>query len=101
MLSQGEVFEPGKFIEVDGVEILYNGKSFLVTNNRDDMVRVSCSVVGVKKDGTIVAVGNNDYGQLGLDDTASRNVFTQIHINTKNINKFFFGFFKIIIFFHI
>ena len=51
-LSRGEVFEPGKYIEVDGVEILYNGKSFLVTNNRGDMVRVTCSIVGVKKDGT-------------------------------------------------
>ena len=51
LLLPGEVFEPGKYIEVDGVEILYNGKSFLVKNNRTDLVRVSCSIVGVKADG--------------------------------------------------
>ena len=52
LLSPGEVFKQGSFIEVDGVEILYDGQYFLVTNNRTDLVRISCSVVGVKKDGT-------------------------------------------------
>lgn len=52
LLNPGEAFEKGKYIEADGVQILYNGKSFLVQNNRQDMVRILCSVVGVKKDGT-------------------------------------------------
>lgn len=66
-LSPGEVFEPGKYIEVSGVEFLYNGKSFLVTNNRTDMVRVTCSIVGVKKNGTYDTIQIPSFG--GADET--------------------------------
>lgn len=66
-ISQGEVFEPGKYIKVEGVEILYNGESFLVTNNREDMVRVSCSVVGVKKDGAYDTIQLASFA--GTDET--------------------------------
>lgn len=52
LLLPGEVFERGKYIEVDGTEILYDGEHFRVKNNRTDIVRVSCSIVGVKKDGS-------------------------------------------------
>ena len=67
LLSPGEVFEVGKYIEVDGVEILYNGKSFLVTSNRDDFVRVTCSIVGVKNDGTYDTIQLPGFG--GVDKT--------------------------------
>ena len=66
-LSPGEIFEPGKYIEVSGVEILYNGKSFLVTNNRTDYVRISCSIVGVKKDGTYDTIQIPSF--VGIDET--------------------------------
>lgn len=66
-LSPGEAFEPGKYIEVSGVEILYNGKSFLVTNNRTGMVRVTCSIVGVKKNGTYDTIQIPSFG--GVDET--------------------------------
>ena len=66
-LSPSEVFEAGKYIDVEGVEILYNGKSFLVTNNRTDLVRVSCSIVGVKKDGTYDTIQIPSFG--GVDKT--------------------------------
>ena len=67
MLSPGEVFEVSKYIEIEGVEILYNGKSFLVTNNRTDMVRILCSVVGVKKDGTYDVIQMPSFS--GVDKT--------------------------------
>lgn len=66
-LSPGEVFESGKYIEIDGVEILYNGKSFLVTNNRTDLVRVSCSIVGVKNNGTYDVIQLSSFS--GVDKT--------------------------------
>lgn len=67
LLNPGEVFEKGNYILADGVEILYNGKSFLVTNNRTDMVRVLYSIVGVKKDGTYDVIQLS--GLSGVDKT--------------------------------
>lgn len=67
ILSPGEVFESGKYIDVSGIEILYNGKSFLVTNNRTDLVRVTCSIVGVKKDGGYDTIQIPSFG--GIDET--------------------------------
>ena len=67
LLSPGEVFKQGSFIEVDGVEILYDGQYFLVTNNRTDLVRISCSVVGVKKDGTYDTIQLASF--VGVDKT--------------------------------
>ncbi|MBQ8766546.1 MAG: hypothetical protein IJZ16_07055 [Clostridia bacterium] len=67
MLSPGEVFEPGKYIEADGVEILYDGEIFLVKNNRSDIVRVLCSVVGVKNDGTYETIQTASF--VGVDET--------------------------------
>lgn len=66
-LSPGEIFETGKYINVEGVEILYNGKTFLVTNNRADMVRITCKIVGVKKDGTYDTIQVPSFG--GPDET--------------------------------
>lgn len=47
-----DVFEAGGYIELDGVEITYDGENFLVKNGRDDHVIVVAHVVGMKADGT-------------------------------------------------
>lgn len=52
LLKCGGVFDRGAYIELEKVRILYDGETFSVTNNRDDIVRIICKVVGVKKDGT-------------------------------------------------
>lgn len=49
LMKPAEVFEENTFIEVADVQISYNGDFFFVCNNRSDLIRVSCSVVGVKK----------------------------------------------------
>ena len=67
LLNPGESFEKGKYIEIEGVEILYNGKSFLVQNKRSDIVRVTCSIVGVKKDGTYETIQIASFS--GVDET--------------------------------
>lgn len=51
-ISPGDVFDPGAYIDFEGLEITYDGDLFHVANNRDDIVRVSVMVVGVKKDGS-------------------------------------------------
>lgn len=51
-LKPGEVFTKGCYVIVDGVKILYNGEKFEVYNQRNDIVRITVWVVGVKKDGT-------------------------------------------------
>lgn len=66
-LYPNEVFEPGKYIDVEGVQILYDGNLFLVQNNRTDMVRVLCSIVGVKKDGTYDTIQLASF--VGVDKT--------------------------------
>lgn len=67
LLLPGEVFEPGKYIEIVGVEILYDGESFWVKNNRTDIVRVLCSIVGVKNDGTYDTIQLASF--VGVDET--------------------------------
>lgn len=67
LLSPCEVFEPGKYIETAGIEISYNGEHFLVKNNREDMVRVLCSIVGVKKDGSYDTIQYTSF--VGVDET--------------------------------
>lgn len=51
-LKPGEVFTKGCYVVVDGVKILCNGENFEVYNQRNDIVRITVWVVGVKKDGT-------------------------------------------------
>lgn len=45
-------FEENTFIDVADVRISYDGNYFFVHNNRADIVRITCDVVGVKNDGT-------------------------------------------------
>ena len=52
LLEKGGVFQKGSYILFEGVEILYNGETFEITNNRADLVRIGAAVVGVKADGT-------------------------------------------------
>jgi hypothetical protein len=52
LLEPGEVFEPGGYIEIENVQILYDGENFTIQNNREDIIRVSSCIVGVKRDGT-------------------------------------------------
>lgn len=71
-LSPGGVFEQGKYINVANVQIMYNGKEFVVKNNRNDIIRISCGIVGVKKDGTyellqFAAFGGVDEAQYEKD----------------------------------
>ena len=51
-LQAGEIFEPNTFVTVGDVEVLYNGKTFEVTNNGDKTVSISATVVGLKADNT-------------------------------------------------
>lgn len=67
LLEPGGVFECGSYIEIESVQFLYDGASFIVQNNRDDIVRVSCCVVGVKKDGTYEDLQWPAFG--GVDET--------------------------------
>ena len=67
LIFPGEVFVAGKYTEVDGVEILYDGESFLLKNNRADLVRVSCMIVGVKADGTYDVIQYPSF--VGVDKT--------------------------------
>ena len=67
LLYPGEVFETGKFIDVEGVQISYDGTTFFVQNNRTNMVRILCSIVGVKKDGTYDTIQLASF--VGIDKT--------------------------------
>lgn len=52
LLLPGEVFNENTYIEVSNVLISYNGENFFVQSNRTDSIRITCSVVGMKNDGT-------------------------------------------------
>lgn len=51
-LSPGEVFEKNTYIDIAGVRLLYDGDMFLIQNNNAHPVRLTYTIVGVKKDGT-------------------------------------------------
>lgn len=70
-MTAGEIFQTGGFIEVGNVEIMYNGKDFLVKNNRNDIVRITVTVVGVKADGTYQTLQSATFG--GPDETKYQN----------------------------
>jgi hypothetical protein len=73
LLEPGEVFEPGGYIEIENVRISYkDGESFAIQNNRDDIIRITSCIVGVKKNGTYEslqwpAFGGTDEAQYKKD----------------------------------
>ena len=65
-----------------------------ITTNTDDIKEIYCSAAHtfiLKNDGTLWGCGNNQYGQLGLGDTANRTTFTQITTNANNIKEIYCG----------
>ena len=53
----------------------------------DGIKQISCGqnhTFILKKDGSIYSCGNNYYGQLGLNDTTDRNIFTKVTTNVNN-----------------
>ena len=65
-----------------------------VTTNADDIKSVYCGsgyTLILKNDGTLWGCGYNEYGQLGLGDTISRNTFTQVTTNTDDIKSVYCG----------
>lgn len=65
-LKHGEVFEKGCYTIVDNVMIAYDGKNFVIENNSENIVRVSCFVYGAKKDGSYQLLGAPAFG--GIDE---------------------------------
>ena len=61
-----------------------------ITTNTGDIKEIYCGAYHtfiLKNDGTLWGCGANDYGQLGLGDTARRYTFTQITTNFDNIKE--------------
>lgn len=67
LLKPGDVIVENSYIDFDGVSILYTGGEYKITNNRDDIIRVSCWIIGTKKDGTFELLGTS--GLNGPDMT--------------------------------
>ena len=58
-----------------------------VTTNISDVKQIACGgkhTFILKNDGSVWSCGSNNKGQLGLNDTTTRNVFTQVTIDVNN-----------------
>ena len=65
-----------------------------ITANADDIKSVYCGwnhTLILKNDGTLWGCGQNNFYELGLEDTANRNIFTQIATNVDNIKEIYCG----------
>ena len=65
-----------------------------VTTDVNDIKQVYCGgyhTLMLKNDGTLWGCGNNEYGQLGLEDSNNRNTFTQITNNVDDIKSVYCG----------
>lgn len=67
LIKPGEVFQKGSYIYFENVEILYDGEMFLIRNDRDDIIRITEAVVGIKTDGTYEILQSG--GPYGIDKT--------------------------------
>jgi len=56
-LEPGGVFTRGSYIEFANTKITYDGESFIIENNSDSRIIVTCSVYGKKKNGTYEFIG--------------------------------------------
>ena len=68
----------------------------LIGINTNDIKSVYCGgnyTIILKNDGTLWGCGRNDYGQLGLGDTANRSTFTIIGVNTNNVKSICCGYY--------
>lgn len=68
LIEPGDVFTRNSYIEVSGVQILYNGEEFEITNSREDIIIITAAVVGVKADGSYQAVYYPAFS--GIDEAA-------------------------------
>ena len=79
-------------IEINGTENFEELLSMLELNDgviirSKDIKQISCcqhTTFIVKTDGSVWSCGNNTYGQLGLNDTDNRTIFTQVTTNINN-----------------
>lgn len=65
-LAHGDVFEAGCYVNIDEVKIRYDGKYFIIINNSDTDVIVSCGFYGSKADGSYELVGYPAF--YGIDE---------------------------------
>lgn len=65
-LKPGEVFEQNCYIEYDNVKITYDGENFIIDNNSDSIMMISCGVYGKKADGTYDWIGSPIF--YGIDE---------------------------------
>lgn len=66
-LSAGDVFEKGTYIDISNVRLLYDGDMFLIQNSNTYPVRLSYTIVGMKKDGTFDEISMSALS--GIDKT--------------------------------
>ena len=61
--------------------------SQVTTNINNDVKQIACGLyhtIILKNDGSLWSCGLNDKGQLGLNDTTNKNIFTQVTTNINN-----------------
>lgn len=56
-LKSGEIFEENCYVEVDKVKITYDGENFLIENNSNSIMMVTCGFYGARVDGTYEWIG--------------------------------------------
>jgi alpha-tubulin suppressor-like RCC1 family protein len=60
----------------------------------NDIKQISCGCIHtviLKNDGTVWVTGDNEYGQLGLNDTTDRYTFTQVTTNISDVKQIICG----------
>lgn len=66
-INAGEVFEAGSYFELGNIKFTYNGEEFIIENNSENKVMITCGVYGAKKDGTYEWIGTPSF--YGIDET--------------------------------
>lgn len=57
LLSKGDVIKANSYTDLDGVEFLFDGTYFQITNTRENAVTIQANVYGAKADGTYQFLG--------------------------------------------